>query len=490
MSRPPTATVARYVGRLDRQELTELLVALYRERGHDVHVSEGVVVARRGASTTALLPVAGQDAPPAGDEQPVSVVVTTGDGSGRARALADRLGADLRTAADLGEMLCYAVDRDATVRLCEEFLGRPPGAMRPPPLRRLRRRLVALGGNPPVRVVGAVLVLAVCVAAVTVALPAAPGASPAGTSADGTPTPDGAPGTADTPPTPVEGPLDGGEPTPTPALPPGVDLDGSVDVGALAVAHHRALRTADFRLERRYTGPDIERGAVVGNRTSQYRLVTVSDGTHFARWRTARCDGPETARERYFDGSRLYEVRYDGTDTTAGPIPLEGNDIYPRAAETSAAVVRRHLDTTTVTAEPVPGDSLGRYRVVARGRPGDLLLPPVTNYTARAVVRPSGVVKRLRVTYRTGGRKVNASLSHSFVFEPPDIPPWYRELSDTAYGNVTGTPFAEQVETVTRTAARTCGEPAGANGSGETVPSLDCCGPGTDRPRDGTGQRG
>ncbi len=481
MSRPPTGTVVRYVRRLDRQELTALLVALYRESGHDVRVSEGMVIARRGESTTVLLPVAGQqDDPPVGGERAVSAVVTTGDGSGRARDLSEQLGADLRTAADLVEMLFYAVDREATVRLCEEFLGRPPGAMRAPPVRRLRNRLAALGTNPPVRALGVVLVLAVCVATVAVALPA----SPEGSSVDGTPTPDGPPGTADTSPTPVGESPGSGEPTPTPSRPPGVGSDGSVDVWTLAVAHRRVLRTTDFRLERRYTGPEVERGTVVGNRTSQYQLVAVSDGTHFARWRTARCDGPETARERYFDGTRLYEVRYNGTDRTAGRISLEGNEIYPRAAETSATVVRRHLDAPTVTARPVPDDSTGRYRIVARGRPADMLLPPATNYTARALVRPSGVVERLRVTYRTDGREVNASLSHSFVFEPPDVPPWYRELADTSDGNgtvgadggdVTGTPFSEQIETVAETETKTCGEPTGSNESLKTVPALDCC---------------
>lgn len=485
MSRPPTGTVVRYVRRLDRQELTALLVALHRESGHDVRVSEGLVIARRGESTTVLLPVAGQqDDRPVGGERAVSAVVTTGDGSGRARDLAEQLGADLRTAADLVEMLFYAVDREVTVRLCEEFLGRPPGAMRAPPVQCLRDRLAALGANPPVGALGVVLVLAVCVGTVAVALPASPEATPAGSSVDGTPTPDGSPGTADTAPTPVGESLGSDEPTPTPSRPPGVGPDGNVDIWTLAVAHRRVLRTTDFRLERRYTGPEVERGTVVGNLTSQYQLVAVSDGTHFARWRTARCDGPETARERYFDGTRLYEVRYDGTDRTADRIPLEGNEIYPRAAETSATVVRRHLDAPTVTARPVPGDSTGRYRVVARGRPADMLLPPVTNYTARALVRPSGVVERLRVTYRTDGREVNASLSHSFVFEPPDSPPWYRELAGTSGGNgtvgaeeknVTGTPFSEQIETVAQTETKTCGEPAGSNESLKTVPALDCC---------------
>lgn len=487
MSRPSTGTVVRYVRRLDRQELTALLAALYRESGHDVRVSEGVVIARRAGSTTALLPVAGQDAPPVGSDRTVSVVVTTGDGSGRARDLSEELGADLRTAADLVEMLFYTVDRDVTVRLCEEFLGRPPGAMRPPPVRRLQNRLAALGGNTPVRALGAMLILAVCVATVALALPASPDASPSEAPVDGTPTPVETPsGTGDTTPAP----------TPTPSRPPGVGPDGSVDVWSLAVAHHRVLRTTDFRLERRYTGPEIERGTVVGNRTSQYWLVAVSDRTHFARWRTARCDGPETARERYFDGTNLYEARYDGTNRTAGPIPLEGNDIYPRAAETSAAVVSRHLDTATVTARPVPGDSMNRYRVVARGQPTDVLLPPATNYTAQAVVRQSGVVEWLRVTYRIDGRVVNASLSHAFVFEPPDVPPWYRKLSDTTDGNVTvgadgrdvtGTPFSEQIETVAQTETGTCGEPARPDEFRNAVPDMYCCMPVPDRPHVGTG---
>jgi hypothetical protein len=438
--RPPTPTVARYLRRLDHRELAALLADVYRELGHDVTVEGDLVVADRAGSRTVLLAVAGRarSAPLPPD---VSVVVTTGRGGGPAGTAADRLDADLRTVDDLAEMLFYAVDREVTVRLCERHLGVPPAEMVPPPTRRVRSHLAAVSSlSVAALVVGAALVAAL---ALGVAVPS----DPTPPSATGTPTPGETPG----PPDP-------------PSRPPGVGPDGTVDVVRVAIAHHRALRTNAFRLERTYSGPATRRGSVVGNYTSQYRLVVVGERTRFARWRTVRCDGPGTARERYFDGRGLYEVHYNGTAVSAGPIPLGDNAIYPRAAETSASVVQRYLDTSNVTARPA-GGSRGRYTVLARGAPEDLLVPPATDYTARATVAPSGVVEELDVAFRprNGSRPVRTSLRHSLsVPAAPAVPPWYRDLPNATRGNgtvgadATGVPFSEQVDTVTRRRAAHC----------------------------------
>jgi hypothetical protein len=459
---PPTPTVVRYLRRLDRRALAALVADVYGEMGREVTVEDGLVVTTGPGVRRVVLAVTDRrgDGTPVPDRD-VSVVVTTGDGSGRSGAVADALGADLRTAEDVVEMLFYAVDRDVTDRLCDRHLGRPPAKMNPPPTRRLRNRAATIAGaTSPPAVAGVVAATAVVVLVLSLAAPsvlAPPSGTASTTPTAGTPVPERA-----------DGP---------PARPPGIGPNGSVDVTRIAIAHHRVLRTNEFRLERSYSGPAIRRGSVVGNYTSQYRLVEVGSRTRFARWRTVRCDGPGTARERYFDGSGLYEARYNGTGLTVGPLPRGDNAIYPRAAETSASVVERYLDASNVTVRPTGGSPTGRYTLIARGRPDDLLVPPATNYTARAAVDPSGLVEDLRVSFdpENGSHPVRTSLSHSLlVFGEPEIPPWYRDLPDATLANVTvradgraavGVPFAEQIDTVTRRRAAHCRDGAPANQS-------------------------
>jgi hypothetical protein len=454
----------RYVRRLDQRDLTSLLVSLYRKMGRDVTVAEGLVVVERQGVRTVLLPAAGgRREVSVPHDREVTAIVTTGDGGGPGGALARRLDADLRTAEDIAEMLLYAVGRETAAELCETHLGCPPAEMRPPPTVRVRAGLAALRDSAGPQVAVALLLVVVAGTVLVASVPSEP--QSAGPSV-------GTPGDTATP---AGTPAD----TPTPSRPPGVAADGSVDANRLAIAHYRSLRTNAFRLERNYTGPDSRRGRVTDTYTRQYRMVEVGGETHFARWRTVRCNDTATARERYFDGSALYEAHYDGTNVTTGPVPLQGNDIYPRAADTSAAVVRRYLDTPNVTARPLPGDVAGRYRVRARGQPSDVLVPTTTNYTARATVHPSGVVERLDAEFRTpnASRLTRLSVRHSlFRIEPPDVPPWYRELPNATYANVTvradgrravGTPFSEQVETVTRLRANHCGErPTNDSGAG------------------------
>lgn len=185
-------------------------------------------------------------------------------------------------------------------------------------------------------------------------------------------------------------------PAPTPAspkasLPPGVTAAGIVNESALARAHSAALDGRSYRMVlvvNRSTGAHWER---------QRRVVRVRNRTtHLVRSvRVTRANRSE--RAVYTDGGERY-VRCE-TSGTATDCPVAS-----ATGENTAGFVLGLLSGTESRVEgPVRRDGRVRYRVVATGSPFGIGSPygvvEVTNYTATALVTPSGLVSRLHASY-------------------------------------------------------------------------------------------
>lgn len=144
-----TTTLAYQVGRLDRAALREFVADVWASRGYETTIDEALVRARTETETVRIA----VGTRPDDEEITIDVLVAPSGGS---------VDQDLRVldAADLAQMLRYAVGPGAARSICERHFGAPPAALSPAPTTRIRRGAAALGKRtPPVVVVIAALVL-------------------------------------------------------------------------------------------------------------------------------------------------------------------------------------------------------------------------------------------------------------------------------------------------------------------------------------------
>lgn len=415
--------VERRLRALDPEERADFAAALWSARGFDT-ARDGRTVSATRDGASQLLFAAGTGG--CGIPEDADVVLVA-----QRRAPSARYGARVVDAADLREMLWYAIDPSTRAALCERYLGAPPGELPVSASNGFRDRLGGLlegslpsvdrslpsfiGAGGRLALPAAALVALAAVVGLAVLTGWGPTAAPTGGPAEFRATP---------------GVVPTETATPTPAalapdrLPPGVTAEGLVDPAALSVAHERAVGdsyTIWMDLYRPRGGdpdaPQIQRDVDVFVEGERYLLVATVVDT----------DGRRTVLQVYRDGEARYVADAGGNDTTyrradAGPAP----HVAPAPATLRTAIVTRYLpaDRTTL-AGTVAEDGRTLYRLVGIGGGPDA----VSNYTATALVDSQGFVRSLRVEYRMpeseGGYAVRFEASYDRGGRTTaDPPPW------------------------------------------------------------------
>lgn len=229
---------------------------------------------------------------------------------------------------------------------------------------------------------------------------------------------------------------------PAEALPPGVTASGIANVSALARAHRSALEGRSYR------------AVTVVNRTTASgwertrRVVRVEgERAHLVR-RTNESGGDGSSRVEYLDGRTRY-VRCDRANAT-GACPTDRPSAVAGDTAGTVLVLLSGSDSRLVGTESRVSGTGGaeplRHRIVVSGRPFGLGSPygvlEARNYTATALVAPSGLVTDLRASYDLvgGGNRfhVTARLRFSNIGSARVTPPpWYDpDEADTANATV------------------------------------------------------
>jgi hypothetical protein len=421
------AVVDARLAALDVHACRAFVADLWAARGFETTVDDSVVVATRRGTTVVLFPASGSRLRrPASPSRPVDVVVAPAGGD-RAAALAADHDARLLTAADLGEMLRYAVDPTTAETLCERHLGAPPSALRPPFRTRTRRRIARLravaspvGSTTVLVVLALVVATAGFVALDTAERPAGDRSASAGATgaADGSSAVTEAGGATETPQATTERDVAVGRTRMVDARAlstvPGINGTGITNVTALALAHDRALGNRSYTIwadtYRPKDGiPGAERVqhdtdfAVAGDR---YLVVESIEST----------DGRRLVRAVYYDGTDWY-IDDRSTDermlrwvdgTTAGAAV----DPDPRSLRTALVTYYLATERSNVTGHVETGRTT-RYRIEGSGAPPSLAVQEVYNYDFVAVVDSDGLVREAVVEYTV----VNVEGSYQFRFE-------------------------------------------------------------------------
>lgn len=195
-------------------------------------------------------------------------------------------------------------------------------------------------------------------------------------------------------------------------LPPGISGGGVIDVDVLAEAHLAAL---DGRPYVRQVDHSF------GNRTSAATLRVESA----TRYRYERADRPGlTNAPEFGDGTYLYSrfVQFS-TRFTVGPV----TDVRSRHGSSVARSIRRYLNHSDATVAATRVDGAIGYTVTAERDRYDAS-GTTTDFRARAIVAPDGLVRALDVSYvdQHGNQPLNVSYSHRYERRPITVewPAW------------------------------------------------------------------
>jgi hypothetical protein len=247
--------------------------------------------------------------------------------------------------------------------------------------------------------------------------------------------------------TPVPVTADGSTPTSTPApqsgsLPPGVSLDGTVDVDRLVAAHESALADRTYRWKFSY---DVAGETQSSN--SNITWVALIGNEAFLVEQTS--PGPSANRSLFVaDGAGyLRSVRNESVRFRAVERP---GDHYSLAF--SGAILRRFLTGVTVDVTTVEVDGRTYYRLYAAdsGVPTQLRWETVAvqDYTVTAYVTPDGFVRTVAVEYdrvdRLGYSRVTARYDYTdldgVTVERPNWTSPFRPTGPSSTGTGTVTP--------------------------------------------------
>ena len=476
-SSPRERAVAARLRRLDPTAGRRLVADLWAARGYEIRypgdsashgtggtdgtseASSGFVEATQDGEreTVGVVSPPRLGSPSLPDPVP-DVVVVLGDPESVTGGLGE--GTRILAAADLAEMLLYAVDRGVAVDLCDRHLGAPPDRLRLPVSVAVRRRLGSLGIPSPsvasgLRVAGvglAVLIVAVGLAALggsDASGPATPEtALDAAASGAGQPGEAAAAGPAD----------DAGEfpetypPGTADLLPPGVTQEGINDTGSLARAHSQRLTERSYALTlarhqpaNGSAGPQPANGSAGPADPSLDRYLFgslpqpgVTHTTGFAvegdayrsRVTIGNDDGARVRASVYFTDGEWYVAAPLYGNSSYRSVPV-GESVGPVPNTLREELVDRYLSTPeTELTGTVEADGRRLYRVAANGTPRPFPDPFIRNYTAVALVDSRGVVHDLSVSYAIVSDDERATVETSVsygsfgevVVRPP---PWY-----------------------------------------------------------------
>lgn len=223
-----------------------------------------------------------------------------------------------------------------------------------------------------------------------------------------------------------------GAPTPTPpaaALPPGVTPSGIENTSALARAHRAAL------VDRSYQVVVVTNESTGEHWAHERRVARVHNRTVYLLWQTRTTRENRTERVVYADGRERF-TRCETAACPSGPIDSVGDD-------TGGTVLGLLSGANSSVDGTVRRDGRVHYRLVVTGSPFGIGSPygviEVTNYTATALVAPSGLVSDLRARYdlSQGGRTVHVTthLRYTDVGTTRVTPPsWSRSRSNATTG--------------------------------------------------------
>lgn len=380
------------VRRLDGEALAALVADLWAARGFETERDGPVVRVRRSEETQVLYVLGDRGLDDAAETTAVDVVVAPGRQRAGERLAAD-LGARRLDAADLAEMLRYAVERPVAADLCETHLGAAPANLTLPVGDRARRAVSRLGVR--AAVVAIALLLVVGVGAVLG--PGVPGV------ADGGPTGDADPGE----PTPGAGDAttrtaDGGSgPTGSgvtdPSTVPGVSEAGLENASRLGQAHATAVARLDsYTVWFDYYRPENGSGGQV-----QYDADVAVEGERASVVTSLeRPSGDRSVVSAvYFDGTNRYVARNGSDDFRR--VDDEAPTATPRAVPFTrpATMVGTYLATAESSVSRAGSDGDGeRYRLHGTGRPAGLP-ETVEDYEMTALVDERGFVRSFEATF-------------------------------------------------------------------------------------------
>ena len=399
MTRWRETAVDHHLARLGPRDCRAFVADLWAARGFETHLDGDVVVATRRGDPVVLFPaVGGRLRAPSPPSRPVDVVVAPRGGTAAA-ALAETHDARVLTAADLREMLRYAVAPADAEALCEGHLGGSPVTLRPPLRARVRAHASRVEAFDPPASLAAVATLLVLVALTTgsaVVLDDSAGGGLGGASG-------ATDGTADTTTDVTTAaraddatPSDGGDEVSTLSGPPGVDGEGVTNLTALAAAHDRALGNRSYTLwldtYRPFNGdpdaPRVQRDTDIAVDGEEY---SVSESLE-------RGDDRRPVRAVYYDGTDWYVADETGGDSVDGTAVAAS--VPPDPQSLRKTLVTRYLATpvTDVTDRTRVGNTV-RYRLEGEGRPPRFDRDRVYNYSFVATVGDDGFVYRATVEF-------------------------------------------------------------------------------------------
>jgi hypothetical protein len=425
------AVVDDHLARLDAAACRAFVADLWAARGFETEVDDDVVVAtRRGDSVVVFPACGGRFRAPSAPSRPVDAVVAPAGGT-RAAAIAAAHGARLLTAADLRQMLRYAVDPETETALAERHLGAPLTALTPPLRRRVGSRLARLTApDSPVGSTAVVVVLALVVASTAGFLafdgaldqPADPVSTPSSAGA-ATVTERPAEVTAwgdgtDTPSRPTDrdvsvprSPVDDSDRL---AAVPGLNSTGVTNLTALAAAHDRALGTQSYTLWADTYRP--QNGVPRAERVQRDTDIFVDGDRYLVEENLERGSDRRLVRAVFYDGTDWFVddrttdermVRWvDGTTAEATVDP------DPRVLRTRLLTHYLATPTTNVTGRTRTAGTV-RYRLEGSGIPPALATREMHDYRFVAVVDSDGFVREAVVEYRV----VSVAGSYDFRFE-------------------------------------------------------------------------
>jgi hypothetical protein len=207
--------------------------------------------------------------------------------------------------------------------------------------------------------------------------------------------------------------------TPAPAHPPGVNSISIQSVDALATAHRDALENDSYIWVERER-EQRESNGTLRTRVLRTERMTVENGTYYRRdlvrqqnWDSIRWHHWYN-RSTFANGTALFwRISGSGTPRYERGEVVDDRDQFRYAA---SFALRQFLTAGNASVEVVVRDGQPFHRIVV-DRPEGTRYPQSDDYTAIALVEPSGFVRQFRVNYelqRPDGRTVT---TYEFRYE-------------------------------------------------------------------------
>lgn len=416
----PADTLARRFRRLSASERRRFLAALWATRGYDTTVTDDGVVRATAGDRTLRIDVAGLLSPPA----PEADVVVGTRSTDRLRRRA--AGAEYLAPADLRDLLCFGVDREAGIRLADEHLGVDLW---------VDREAVEDEGRSVLRR-GAVIAALVLAAATLLAVSGVgvPLLDDGGDAEASFGTPEPAAEAAESETAASVGNADGGGPAGAIPYPPGLNASGVTNASTVVDTHLDRVEREPRNLSVTYVGPaeDPLLSGVVRHESSA-SIYTADRFLLSARSYETRDENatPTYTTDAWADAERVHRLTGgNATERRYGTRPL-GKFSLADSYESFVADRLHELLTaeeTAVSTSSTRADAL--VVVTGTGTPDDLAAN-ATEYRATAFLTPRGRLVRMTVTYvhaPTGTEvRVDAMYSDFGDVSPPREPDWVTE---------------------------------------------------------------